>query len=351
MKVSEAHPPSVIQRVHLVVNRLRANFVPINVGPINVSLINVAGGVVVAAVALVLLSPVSALAAVGLGSQASAGGAEELSIGAAIILGLVEGLTEYLPVSSTGHLLVTNAILGIGQTDETERALETYAICIQAGAIAAVFVLYRQRVAQMFDGLLGRSDDGRRVLIGVISAFVPTAIIGLALVNVVRDRLFGVPPVAAAWLLGGIAILALTRSGLLQRAGTELAEITVRQAVLVGLAQALALWPGTSRSLITIVAGVVVGLSLGAAVEFSFLLGLATLGAATVVTAAQDGSQLIDLFGWTSPLIGMAVAFVSALASIRWMVSWLQERGLDIFGWYRIVIGIAAFIALAAGWL
>ncbi len=304
-----------------------------------------------AAVALVLLSPVSAFAAIGAGFQASPAGAEDLTIGAAIILGLVEGLTEYLPVSSTGHLLVTNAILGIGQTEETERALDTYAICIQAGAIAAVFVLYRQRVAQMFDGLLGRSDDGRRVLIGVIAAFVPTAIIGLALVNTVRERLFGVPPVAAAWLIGGVAILALTRSGLLKRAGSELAEITVRQAVLIGLAQALALWPGTSRSLITIVAGVVVGLSLGAAVEFSFLLGLATLGAATVVTAAQDGSQLIDLFGWTAPLIGMAVAFVSALASIRWMVSWLQERGLDIFGWYRIVIGIAAIVALGAGWL
>ncbi len=302
------------------------------------------------AVAVVLLSPVSAWAVVGLGAQTTAG-SDELSIGAAIILGLVEGLTEYLPVSSTGHLLVTNAILGIGQNPETERALETYAICIQAGAIAAVFVLYRQRVAQMFDGLLGRSDDGRRVLIGVIAAFVPTAIIGLALVDVVRDRLFGVPPVAAAWLIGGVAILALTRSGLLEKAGTELANITTRQAVLIGVAQAIALWPGTSRSLVTIVAGVLVGLSLGAAVEFAFLLGLATLGAATVVTAAQEGPQLIDLFGWTAPLVGMVVAFVSALASIRWMVTWLQERGLDIFGWYRIAIGIAAFVAIAAGWL
>ncbi len=302
------------------------------------------------AVAVVLLSPVSAWAVVGLGAQTTAG-SDELSIGAAIILGLVEGLTEYLPVSSTGHLLVTNAILGIGQNPETERALETYAICIQAGAIAAVFVLYRQRVAQMFDGLLGRSDDGRRVLIGVIAAFVPTAIIGLALVDVVRDRLFGVPPVAAAWLIGGVAILALTRSGLLEKAGTELANITTRQAVLIGVAQAIALWPGTSRSLVTIVAGVLVGLSLGAAVEFAFLLGLATLGAATVVTAVQEGPQLIDLFGWTAPLVGMVVAFVSALASIRWMVTWLQERGLDIFGWYRIAIGIAAFVAIAAGWL
>ncbi|MDH3295516.1 MAG: undecaprenyl-diphosphate phosphatase [Acidimicrobiia bacterium] len=267
----------------------------------------------------------------------------DLSVVSAIILGLVEGLTEYLPISSTGHLLVATELLGLNTTSEAEKALETYAICIQAGAILAVFVLYRARVAQMFGGLIGRSDDGRRVLLGVIAAFVPTAVIGLALVDEVRSQLFGVEPVAAAWVVGGLAILALTRSGLLQRAGTELADISLGQAVLIGIAQAIALWPGVSRSLITIVAAVVVGLSLAAAVEFSFLLGLATLGAATVVTAAEDGGQLIDLFGWFTPLVGLVVAFVAALASIRWMVSWLQDRSLDVFGFYRIAAGLLAF--------
>ncbi len=272
-----------------------------------------------------------------------------LSVLSAVILGLVEGLTEYLPVSSTGHLLVTTELLGLATTEEAEEALDTYAICIQAGAILAVFVLYRERVAQMFDGLLGRSEDGRRVLTAVIAAFIPTAIIGLLLVETVRSRLFGVEPVAIAWLVGGLAIIALTRSGLLQRAGTELSAISARQAVLIGMAQAIALWPGTSRSLITIVAGVLVGLSLSAAVEFSFLLGLATLGAATIVTAAEDGSQLIDLFGWFTPLVGLVVAFLAALASIRWMVSWLQDRSLDVFGYYRIAIGLLAFGLVAAG--
>lgn len=294
-------------------------------------------------------APVAALVAQTSTDAATA--ADELSIGAAIILGLVEGLTEYLPVSSTGHLLVTNAILGIGQTPETERALETYSICIQAGAIVAVFVLYWERIRQMLDGLLGRSDEGRRVLLAVIAAFIPTAIIGLFIVETVRENLFGVPPVAAAWLVGGIGILALTRSGLMDRAGVELGQITVRHAVLIGIAQAIAMWPGTSRSLITIVAGVAVGLSLRAAVEFSFLLGLATLSAATIVTGAQEGNQLIELFGWTAPAIGMVVAFFAALASIKWMVSWLQERSFDVFGYYRIIIGIAAFAALGLGWL
>lgn len=272
----------------------------------------------------------------------------ELSVFSSVVLGLVEGLTEYLPVSSTGHLVVTYELLGLATSPEAEQALETYAICIQAGAILAVLVLYRERMVQMLEGLLGRSDEGRRVLVGVVAAFVPTAVIGLALVDTVRDRLFGVPPIATAWLVGGFAILALTRSGLLQRAGCALSEITFRQAVLIGLAQSIALWPGVSRSLITIVAGVLVGLSLSAAVEFSFLLGLATLGAATAVTAVADGGQLIDLFGWFTPLIGLVVAFVAALASIRWMVAWLQQRSLDVFGFYRVAVGVLAFGLVAA---
>ncbi len=305
-----------------------------------------AGAVVGLATAALLADPAVALIA-----QDSGEGVDELSIWAAVILGLVEGLTEYLPVSSTGHLLVTNEILGLAETEEAEQALDTYAICIQAGAIVAVFVLYWERIRQMLDGLLGRSEEGRRVLIGVIVAFIPTAIIGLALVDYVRERLFGVGPIAAAWLLGGIGILVLTRSGLMDRGGLELSELTVKHAAIIGVAQAIAMWPGTSRSLITIVAAVLVGMSLRAAVEFSFLLGLATLGAATLATGFTDGAQLVDLYGYTTPAIGMVVAFVAALASIKWMVSWLQERSFDVFGYYRVVIGVLAFAAIALGWL
>jgi undecaprenyl-diphosphatase len=332
------HPgpnPDVVPPPSAASDRIRPNLSPATL----------AAFVATGALVVLAAGPVSAQ------GTASAGSVDDLSVWAAIILGLVEGLTEYLPVSSTGHLLVANEILGLAQTPEAEQALDTYAICIQAGAILAVFVLYRERITLMMQGLLGRSDDGRRVLIGMVAAFTPTAVIGLALVDFVRDRLFGVPAISFAWLLGGVGILALTRSGVLNRAGIELTSINVRQAVLIGLAQAIALWPGTSRSLVTIVAGVLVGLSLAAAVEFSFLLGLATLGAATVVTAAQDGQQLIDLYGWVTPLIGLVVAFVSAIASIKWMVAWLQHRGLDVFGWYRIAIGLITAAALALGWL
>jgi undecaprenyl-diphosphatase len=302
-------------------------------------------------VALVIVALILAVVARSQAGDSSGGGVDELSIWAAIVLGIVEGLTEYLPVSSTGHLLVTNEILGIGQTEEAEEALETYAICIQAGAIAAVFLLFQERIRQMIDGILGRSEEGRRVILAVIVAFIPTAIIGLAIVGTVRERLFGVPPIAGAWLVGGIGILILTRSGLMQRGGLELGQITARHAAIIGVAQAIAMWPGTSRSLITIVAAVLVGLSLRAAVEFSFLLGLATLGAATAATAVSGGGQLIELYGWVNPAVGMVVAFLAALASVKWMVDWLQQRSFDVFGYYRIVIGIAAFAALALGWL
>lgn len=296
-------------------------------------------------VAIVFLAAATAAGAIPLLAADDPGGAD-LSVFGAIILGLVEGFTEYLPVSSTGHLLVASEILGISGD-----ASDVYAICIQAGAILAVFFLYRQRLQQMADGLLGRSEEGKTVLKAVIVAFIPTAIIALSLYGTVRERLFGVAPIAAAWIVGGLAILALTRSGLLERGGIELHELTAKHAVLIGVAQTIALWPGVSRSLITIVAGVVVGLTLRAAVEFSFLLGLITLGAATAKATLDDGSLLLDTFGWQTPLIGLVVAFVAALVSVRWMVSWLQERSLDVFGYYRIAAGIVALIALQAGWI
>lgn len=284
-----------------------------------------------------------------LGQATSAASAAELTWWEAIILGLVEGVTEYLPVSSTGHLLVTAELLGLNDTEASEAAVETFAICIQLGAIMAVLVLYRNRIAQMVQGLLGRSDEGRSLVLAVLAAFIPTAIIGVTLRTTVKDNLFGVPPTAAAWLVGGLAILVLVHYGFFDRAGRRLTELTPQKAVIIGFAQAIALWPGVSRSLVTIIAAVAVGLSLSAAVEFSFLLGLITLTAATVLEGAAEGANLVDTFGWATPLLGLAVAFVSAVVAIRWMVASLEARGFATFGWYRIAIGLAAVVLLAAG--
>jgi undecaprenyl-diphosphatase len=305
----------------------------------------------VTAAAIALLAAVAwTVPAAGQGSGAG-GEDHSLSVGAAVVLGLVEGLTEYLPVSSTGHLLVANEALGLGGTPAADQARDAYAICIQAGAILAVLVLYHRRIRQMIEGVLGRSDDGRAVAIAVAAAFAPTAALGFALRDVVRDNLFSAGPVAAAWLVGGLVILALERRGFLQRGGTELHQITLRQAALIGLAQSVALWPGTSRSLVTIIAAVLVGLSLAAAVEFSFLLGLVTLTSATLLTAVTDGQLLVDTFGYLTPMVGLVVAFGAAVASVRWMVAWLQQRGLDVFGYYRTALGVAAFAAIGLGGL
>ena len=273
----------------------------------------------------------------------------ELSWWEAVILGLVEGITEYLPVSSTGHLLVTSELLNLSNTPEAEAATDTFAICIQAGAILAVLLLYRERIQQMLDGLLGRSDEGRAVLMAVMAAFIPTAIIGVTLRSTVKEQLFGPFPIVVAWIIGGVVILALSRRDWFNKPGQALTELTVRNAVIIGVAQAIALWPGVSRSLVTIIAGVAVGMSLAASVEFAFLLGLITLTAATVLEGADNGQEMFEIFGVWTPLLGLVVAFVSAAAAVKWMVGWLNRNGFAVFGWYRIAIGLIA-LALPIGW-
>ncbi len=263
----------------------------------------------------------------------------------AIILGAVEGFTEYLPVSSTGHLLVTQRLLGLGEGD-SKAAADTYAIAIQIGAILAVVVLYWRRLGQLASGVIGRDVDGRRLLVRLVIAFVPAAVVGLILGDTIKDQLFGAWPVIAAWLAGGIFLVVWN-----PRPGrVELTYLTTRHAAIIGAAQILALWPGMSRSLVTIAAALAIGASMAAAVEFSFLLGLATLTAATVFDLLKDGQTLLDDYGWRTPLLGAIVAFITAVIAVRWLVSFLRTRPLSIFGWYRIGIALvtAALIALGA---
>jgi undecaprenyl-diphosphatase len=273
----------------------------------------------------------------------------QLSWFESLILGLVEGLSEFLPVSSTGHLLVTQRLLGLGGTEATDMALDTYAICIQAGAILAVAVLYRLRLVQVLRGVAGRDDDGRRLLINLAAAFVPAAVLGVALGDTIRSALFGVGPVAAAWFAGGLVILWVTRQPWSNGGTLALESLTARHALIIGVAQAAALWPGVSRSLVTIIAALALGYTMRAAVEFSFLLGLLTLGAATAYEGLRSGGQLVDTFGVSAPLVGLVVAFVSAVIAVRWMVMFLQSWGLEAFGWYRVVIGVAAAAVVLAG--
>jgi undecaprenyl-diphosphatase len=273
-----------------------------------------------------------------------------LSAGEAVVLGLVEGITEFLPISSTGHLLVASRIMGLPDSGAAGDALKSYEIAIQFGAILAVLLLYRRRVGVMLEGLVGRSKQGRELLIAVAMAFVPAAFVGLVSEKIIKDVLFGVGPVVIAWIVGGVAVIELSRRGLVgPRGGRALDEITRRDAVVIGAAQVLALWPGTSRSLVTIVAALLLGLSMEAAVEFSFLLGFVTLGAATLYEFAKDGKLMIDSFGIAIPLLGLVVAFAAAAVSIKWMVGYLRRHDLAIFGWYRIVVAGLAIVLVATG--
>jgi undecaprenyl-diphosphatase len=277
----------------------------------------------------------------------------------AIILGLVEGLTEYLPVSSTGHLLVTQRLLGIAESD----AANAYSICIQAGAIMAVLGLYRARVRQAFGGLLGRDAQGSRLLLALVVAFVPAAGIGFVLDDPIEELLFGLWPIVGAWAVGAIVILLVGRTTWLRppappppdpslqvpppnaeteaRLAATALDPTTRQALVIGLAQCLALWPGTSRSLVTILAGVAVGLPLAASVEFSFLLGVLTLGAATAYKGLQHGPAMLQAYGAGPILLGFFTAWLSAVIAVRWMVGYLRQRGLEVFAVWRLLAAAA----------
>ncbi len=280
-----------------------------------------------------------------------------MTTGQAIVLGIVEGLTEYLPVSSTGHLLLAEKIMGIGedpafspqQQESIKEAVDAYTICIQAGAILAVLWLYFGRVKQAFRGLSGRDIAGRRLLINIIAGFIPAAVLGLLFNKLIKSYLFGPWPVVMAWFVGGVAILLVSwrnrqRQG--GRAGYILDDMRWQMALIVGFAQCIAMWPGVSRSLVTIVGGILVGLTLEAAVEFSFLLGVVTLGAATAYDTLKHGQLMLQTFDHVALLLGVVVAFFAAAASIKWMLSYLQRHGLAIFGYYRVILAVATAVFL-----
>ncbi len=275
----------------------------------------------------------------------------------AFILGVIEGITEYLPVSSTGHLIVAQRLMGIGiGSPESKAAADAFAVCIQGGAILAVLGLYWKRVLQMIRGVFGLDPEGRKLAINILAGFIPAMVLGILLNHWIKEHLFGMWPVIAAWITGGIAILATAfwrKRNPPRGGGRELDSLTWQMALMIGLLQCVAMCPGTSRSLMTICGGLLVGLSIRAAVEYSFLLGVLTLTAATAKDAIDkvDGIEPYNtLFGGTKlmlheygPLpmaIGVIAAAVSAAVAVKWLVSYLQSHGLSIFGWYRIALGL-----------
>lgn len=274
----------------------------------------------------------------------------------AVVLGLVEGITEYLPVSSTGHLILTEALLGL-DSPESKSALDAFSIVIQGGAILAVLGLYAGRVASMLRGLAGRDAAGRRLLGNLIAGFLPAGLTGPLLDPWIETHLFHPGPVLFALLAGGVWMIWLGRRDP-EEAALELDALDWRRALAIGVMQCVAMWPGTSRSMMTIAGGTLLGLRPRDAAEFSFLLGLPTLGGACVYklaknlyAASRDGvPSFIEVLGPGAVALGFLVAATSAALAVRWLVRFLNRHGLAAFGWYRIGLAIALGGAVALGW-
>ena len=258
-------------------------------------------------------------------------------------MGIVEGLTEFLPVSSTGHLILAGSLI-----DFTGEIAKVFEIAIQTGAMFAVIWEYRARVASTFAGL---SSDrvAQRFALNLVIAFLPAAFIGLLVGGFIKRHLFSAVPVAAAFIIGGLIILWVERKPAGSNGGEAAAggrrprvdsvdQMTPLDALKVGFMQCLALIPGTSRSGATIIGGMVLGLSRKCATEFSFYLGIPTLIAAGAYSLFKERSALhasdLPVFA-----VGTFFAFASALLCIRWLIRYISTHDFRLFAWYRIVFG------------
>lgn len=309
---------------------------------------------------------------------------EKLDYTAAAVLGVVEGLTEYLPVSSTGHLIIANHLLGLESeipvldksgnplVDEEKpplplrlwgkisgnataparevpftlkNAADTYIIVIQFGAILAVLFAYWKRVEWLILGVLARRPDSLLLARNLLLAFLPAAVIGLLFNSLIEELLFGLMPVILALFAGSFAMLWVEKRHrrLMARAATDgpdLHELSVAKSLGIGLAQCCALWPGTSRSMASICGGYLVGLNPARATEFSFLLGLITLSAASVYKTASKGKLMLATFENGPLLAGLLLATITAFFAVKWMVGWINRHGLALFAWYRIALAL-----------
>ena len=260
----------------------------------------------------------------------------------AAILGIVEGITEYLPISSTGHLILVSRLLGLEGA-----GADAFDVVIQLGAILAVVVQYRKLLWERTSGLAKGQRASLSLLIALVLGFAPTAVVGLLLRKRIKELLFGAKPVAIALIVGGIfmIVVELLRARRPNKGLDGLEHVTPWRAFVIGVGQCFSMWPGSSRSMCTIVAGQLTGLSTATAAEFSFLLGLPTLGAATLYEALKSREALATI-GLLNVAIGLLVSFLVAWAVIAGFIAYLKKRGLAPFGVYRIVLGVIVFVVL-----
>jgi undecaprenyl-diphosphatase len=260
----------------------------------------------------------------------------------AALLGLLEGLTEFIPVSSTGHLLLAGHFLGF------ESSGKTFEVVIQLGAVLAILTLYGVKVATLL--LAAAKGDGvaLRGVVSVLLAFIPAVIIGLLAHDFIKAVLFETPMLIAVMLiLGGVVLLFVDRMAPAP-VHTDALALPLRTALIIGLCQCVAMIPGVSRSGATIVGALFLRVEKRAAAEFSFLLSLPTMGAAVAYDLFKS-RDLLDFSALSEIAIGFAVAFVTAVLVVKWVLDYVGRHGFALFGWWRIIVGSVALAALWAG--
>lgn len=263
----------------------------------------------------------------------------------AVIMGLVEGITEFLPISSTGHLILTAQLLDFW-TPEKRHMFE---VAVQIGAIAAVIYEYWGKLWGALIGALKGEADGLRLALGLIVASIPIVILGLTFGDAIQDMLFNAVTVAMALIVGGVVILWAEKRDH-QIVEQEVEQIGLKKAALIGLIQCLALIPGTSRSGATIIGGLLMGVSRKAAAEFSFFLGIPVLMGAGFLALYKEHDTLVG-GDWGVLGVGIVVAFISALLVIRALIRYVSKHDFTVFAWYRIVFGALILLTAWTGWV
>ena len=290
---------------------------------------------------------------------------DDFTYGRAFVTGTVEGVTEFLPVSSTGHMIISDRLLGVPKDEDVlvtgvadrkgrpvsqARVADDYIVIVQIGAIAAVLIAYFGRISGTVVGMARRDRRAWRLAGNLLLAFLPAAVCGLLFKDVIAAKLFRVEVVAGALIVGGILILvAERRLPACVTSEDEVAELGPRQAMIVGVCQCVALVPGTSRSLATILGGRLGGLSSTAATEFSFLVGFVTLSAASLYKMYSLGPALAKVYPVGPAGFGLLLAAVTAFLAVKWLVDFVSRRGLAPFAWYRIALGAVILAWVYAG--
>ena len=259
-------------------------------------------------------------------AAAAATTSAELTLFQALILGIVEGITEFLPVSSTAHLDLTRHVMHLAPTDY----MKAFEVIIQFGAILSVVLLYWRKLLDL------------EVLKKVMAAFIPTAIIGRLLYDFIKGSLFGnMTVILSALIIGGVLLIIFERYHNRSEAEVDFGEITYRKAVLIGLFQCIAMVPGVSRSAATIVGGSMIGISKRTIVEFSFILAIPTMGAATVLDVFENYESLST--NLDALAVGFVVSFITAIVAIKSFLAFIKKKAFSAFGWYRIVLAVVFF--------